>query len=422
MRKEFAVVGASIAGSVCALVLQRLGYQVTIFEKSSDTQIPDRGAGIWLPNRVIQDLIEKEFLPENFPHLIISQRPIHLRDEHGQQRTLTSHPLQASPVHWLDLFEALKERRPEDNVRYNSEVTGVDTNANGVSLTVNNTEQHQFDFCVFADGGQSLGRKKLFPGAKPSFTNTVVWRGTLVDFDKEMAKSHFEEKGSFYVCSKGHLLIYLVPNRNARIPTEDYMINWLFYEHVTEAHPFFISGADSNNHNVVKGKMSEEYRQYLLKLVGMHLPPVPCKVIESTSQPFLQAMYEMLIPSYIVGDRICLIGDASTVLRAHTASGATKAIEDALALGEHLSVPKRQPQAALKVWNENQYASGQALFHLGQRLGEMFVTNPPNWKEATSEEIDRMWLIATEGDCWYAGELEDEKQKLLDLYETSCCH
>lgn len=40
MKQKLAIVGASIAGNICAIVLQRLGFDITVFEKSADEQIP----------------------------------------------------------------------------------------------------------------------------------------------------------------------------------------------------------------------------------------------------------------------------------------------------------------------------------------------------------------------------------------------
>lgn len=92
---------------------------------------------------------------------------------------LTSHEMNGCAVHWLDLYEALKTSRPENQMLYNAEVTQVNSNDNKVNLTINHDKIHSFDYCIFTDDGTSIGRQYLFPDLKLSFTDTIIWRGIL---------------------------------------------------------------------------------------------------------------------------------------------------------------------------------------------------------------------------------------------------
>jgi hypothetical protein len=66
------------------------------------------------------------------------------------------------------------------------------------------------------------------------------------------------------------------------------------------------------------------------------------------------------------------------VARPHTASGALKSINNAVALASALTYEERL-DIALWNWNLEQTAAGNRLVHLGRQLGDAFVTNAVDW-------------------------------------------
>ena len=89
---------------------------------------------------------------------------------------------------------------------------------------------------------------------------------------------------------------------------------------------------------------------------GVYLWPV-AQVVCATDNPFVQSINEARVPAYHRG-RICLIGDASTLVRPHTAAGSVKAMTDALALSNALSA-WGPLDAALKAWGSERCAAGR---------------------------------------------------------------
>ena len=394
MKTKIAIVGASIAGSISAILLDRLGFDITVFEKSKGNEtIVDRGAGIWLPPALIVTLIDKNILSPEFSTLENKERPIYTYDAlTDQERLLTSHPCNGKAVNWLSLYEDLKKHRPENKIIYNALVTDIKKN----HLIINEAQQQQFDYCIFADGITSLGRRHLFPNSKPTFTKTIIWRGTLDRIDEQTTR-RLAEKPSFFVCERGHLLIYLIPSRD---PSKPYRINWLFYESTDASHELFQGDDLKASQNVIKGTMTPEYRQYLQKVATKYFSKFPREIILATAEPFTQAIYEMLIPDYSLNN-MALIGDAGVLLRPHTAIGATKAIQEALSLAEQLE-KDNNIAAALKNWSQARYLFGKNQFELGQRLGELFVTAMPNWQQLSKQQMDELWQTVSPH-CWYAG-------------------
>lgn len=412
MRKpKIAIVGASIAGSACAVVLDRLGFDITIFERSkSSNAMVDRGAGMWLPNELINKLIELDILSKDFSYIPIHERPIYTyKRKLKKENLLTSHPIKSSAIHWFNLYEDLKKHCSEDKIIYDAEVIQIKQNTDDViTLIMNNNQSYDFDYCIFTDGVNSIGRQYLFPEIKPVFADTIIWRGTLDCADKEIM-DRLLHKAIFYVCERGHFLMYPIHNP-IKNTSHTYKINWLFYEKVDAAHRLFTNNPEKARQNITKGTMPTEYRQYLHTLAKKYLPPHICNIINLTEEPFIQAMHEMLIPSYI-GNHICLIGDAGITARPHVGAGATKALQDALALGEQLKI-NSDIQTAFKIWNENQHKQGSQLFQLGQKLGNLFVTNMPDWNQINKQQMDELWQKVIDSSNWYI--LKDNEQALTN--------
>lgn len=400
MKLRIGIVGASIAGSTLSILLSRLGYDITLFERSSNSQYPDLGAGIWLPPSLIATLKAKNILPQNFASLPVEHRPIYRYAADDDEDLLSTHPLNARSVHWLDLYMALKAARPKENIIYNAEITQLNQDQNQVTLTVSEHEEYHFDYVFFCDGNQSIGRKYVYPHLKPTFVDTIIWRGIL---DRDCVKNadRILKKGSFFVTPQGHMLIYPVPNRLAEDPLKEYKINWLFYEHVSKDHPLFYNTNNNPEQNIAKGHLPKDYQEYLLNLAKQHLPPFARNIISSTIDPFIQAMYELYIPNQKDG-RIILLGDASTVLRPHTAAGSTRAIQSALQL-EKLLAENKDFNKTLEKWSKRQQQESEKQFHIGQTLGELFVTNMPDWQKLQQQDIDKLWYeCVKDKHCWYA--------------------
>ena len=68
------IVGGSISGCAAAIEMSRAGHEVTVFERSSKA-LKGRGAGIGTPVSMLQSLIKRDLLDEEFPYFTSSQMP-----------------------------------------------------------------------------------------------------------------------------------------------------------------------------------------------------------------------------------------------------------------------------------------------------------------------------------------------------------
>jgi len=372
-KEKIAIVGASIAGSAAAIMFTRAGYEVTVFEQYAKLAMKDRGAGLVLPQALINQYIAEGIFPSDFLSLPITQRDFIVYDPNSkQERLLTSHPINISAVHWGQLYTELPKHLANINTQYETRIN-----------TLTQKEIKNFDIVIFADGYDSLGRQLLFPDLKPKYTNYIAWRGTFDSNSSENTQC-FLEKVLYYPYKKGHTLFYPIPKINTN---DSFLVNWLIYEKI-----------DENCDNIPPTHMSPERIQHLHTLAKEYLPPLPRDIILKTPMPFIQSIYDCLIPHYFAGN-IGLIGDASILLRPHAGSGAVKSLSDALRLKEYLT-SNTDIFTALTQWGIACQQAAQPLFQLGVSLGELLVTNMPDWNQISKATMDDLLEKSHQSGWW----------------------
>ncbi|MET9658418.1 FAD-dependent monooxygenase [Streptomyces sp. NPDC006510] len=91
-----------------------------------------------------------------------------------------------------------------------------------------------------------------------------------------------------------------------------------------------------------------------------------------------------------------LAGDAASVTRPHTASGAVKALQDALCLERSLQASSSAAEA-LHRYADERSPEGARLVGLGRRLGRELVENTPDWPAMGPAEVDALSRAALNG-------------------------
>ena len=136
-------------------------------------------------------------------------------------------------------------------------------------------------------------------------------------------------------------------------------------------------------------------------MLDEHFPPWHAAVIRH-SRPreiSIQPIYDETVPSYASG-RVMLLGDAATVTRPHTGSGATKAIQAALALGRICGEHDDWPEA-LAAYDAERTDAGNTVVELGRRIGQAQVVDTPNWAAMTPADFERWTQDTLAGTALY---------------------
>ena len=188
MAQRALVVGGGIGGLTAALSLARVGIDVEVFEQAP--AFGEIGAGIQLsPNavRVLHHLgLEQPLAAIGFRPEALEMRT--WRVGWTVSRAPLGDAVQAAfgfpyyHVHRADLINLLAQAVNADariNTRLATRCTGVEQDADSVTLTMHDGAKQQGDFVLGADGLHSVVREALWGAAKPRFTGNVAWRATV---------------------------------------------------------------------------------------------------------------------------------------------------------------------------------------------------------------------------------------------------
>ena len=407
---RIAIVGGAIAGCTAAIELSRLGCAVTVFERSAG-RLEDRGAGIASSLQHLELLTARDLIDADMPTVLPDPTRIFTvpSDGDARGRILWETPLRAACLTWGVLFANLRKRVPPASYQHGCAVTEVDERANGtVQLCLQDGRRCAVDLVIFADGITSLGRRSLYPAAVPTYVGYVVWRGLVPE---EAAPPAMLEHGlEFAVHDGGHCVFYPVPDpeRPGKV-----LLNWGWYLQVPAADlAGLLTDRDGRVHttSVPRGAATDAHVTTIHDLARQLLRGVAAEAIGATTEPFIQAVYEVDIPSYY-RRHICLLGDANAVARGHGGGGAIKASQQAIALARAMATHTSLDDA-LQAWNTEVQPAGSYLVHLGRVLSRATVTETPAWQTLDAAAMERWWQDATRNVyLYYVDDATDEKHR-----------
>jgi 2-polyprenyl-6-methoxyphenol hydroxylase-like FAD-dependent oxidoreductase len=402
------IVGGSLAGCAAAIALRRAGCEVSVYERSRGA-LEDRGAGIGMPLALLRTLVERDYVDEDMAYFRASRSPFVFRagPEHGgrrQERVLWEQPVAVAVTNWGIVYRHLRSRVPDAVYRQGDDVIDVASSGNGASLRFAGGRTATFDLVVCADGQHSVGRRTLFPEQRLQYAGYVLWRG-LADESSVADIERFDDRITWAVSGTGYCLLYIVPSRAEDVTIGKRQVNWVLYENVADtALPGVLTDARGVVHptSLPPGAASAEQVAHIRERARQQFPAYVADVVCATRTPFIQAVFDVRVPRYR-RERICLVGDAATVCRPHAASGAVKALTNALALwgalGAHGAVDD-----ALEAWDQAQSAEGHRLVMLGQVMGKAFVQEPPAWHTMDGAAVADWWSGLMRDQHWYVTE------------------
>lgn len=387
------IVGGSIAGCSAAIVLRRLGCDAHVFQRSRNP-LEGRGAGIVIPISLVEELIGADLLPSGYPHCRYAGRRWIIADGSPGGRVVWESPMSAATNNWGVLWGALRGGVPDDAYHAGNEVKEVDQD--GAGLTLADGNRFSTDVVVGADGYRSIVRRLLHADANPTMAPYVLWRGDFEEArvpDPAVIDESDAAAASFTVpFGGGHAVIYLIPGDDGSVTTGRRRVNWAVYTSV----PPGIDPAESPF--VRGGEIPDEAHAFFESTVERGLPPQLAALVSESSRDevWIQPIYDKLAERY-AGQRVMLIGDAATVTRPHTASGATKALQDAVALGRIAANEADWPEI-LSAYDAERSAEGNRLVLMGRRLGRAQVESPPDWARMSPGDFESWSARMTAGD------------------------
>lgn len=390
-----AVIGGSIAGCAAAIALERLGCEVTILERSS-AGLQDRGSGIAMPPPLRDEMVEHGYLPSDYPSWPAAGRRWYLADGSPDGALCWHQPGPARTNNWGTLWRGLRSNVP-DSVRYEdgAEVVRIaESVVDGVVVCLADGSERRFDVVVGADGYRSQVRSHLHPDSRPRYAGYVLWRGNFPSARlsaRDAWDEVLETKVWVTVAFRGgHGVMYPIPDFDAET-SGAWRVNWAIYAPTPEG--LELDGPSS----IPPGGVGDDVYAQFRALLAERFPERFRPLFESPqSEVSLQPIYDELVDSYTRG-RVMLIGDAATLSRPHTGSGATKAMQDARLL-ETLGADHTTWDTLLAAYDADRSETGRILVELGRRIGHDQVEQTPPWAEMSTADYE----------AWAAGTLAGE--------------
>ena len=401
--KKIVVIGGSIAGCASAILLRRLGAQVTILERSSGRS--GLGSGISLPETIVKECIEHDLFDANIPQLNLNGRSFIRKNEQDNrdQEIFWTQALRVIAFNWADVYQNLRNRIDPQCYHTQTTVTGIESADNHYHIQTASGKVYPADLIIAADGVDSNTRAGLLPNVHPIYAGYIAWRG-LLDEPSLVNHAIFEDHTPYYVFPNGHLLLYRVPGPDYQ-RTGQIILSWTFYEN-RQGLPLneLLIDNEGKQHtrSLPAGSLSAQHIQYLHDVAKQVLPPSVLQYIIQTPQPFINAIFDCYTPSYD-HTHLIFVGDAATTLRPHSGSGVFRALANGLELAKLIeNHPKKELSDYVSMWKHKQSLLLSDEIPKATRMGEALVTHSPDWKTMNPQTMDGWWDEVMQGRKWHA--------------------
>ncbi|XCM82783.1 FAD-dependent monooxygenase [Kitasatospora sp. HUAS MG31] len=380
------MVGGSIAGCAAALAVSRAGAaEVVVYERTAG-RLADRGVGVALHSDRYAELEAAGYVDAAMPWLPLTHRPWVVRDGSRRAgRAIAVLPFPFRSYNWGSLWRGLRARIPDTvDYRGGAAVTAVVPAGDGAVLRLAEGGEERFDLVVGADGYRSVVREAVDPGAVPAYGGYLAWRGTLPAERLPGPADAFREQDLVTVVFPGgHMVVYRIPASAG--PGAD--VNWVFFTAPPDAAGARFADPAAGPDRVVDPLLARHQGD----LVERHFPPFWQEVVRGTraENAFLQPMYDLATPRFAHG-RLVLLGDAASLARPHTGSGAIKALQDATVL-ERVLRETDDLDGALRRYDAERAPLGHQTLVLGRQLGLAQVQRTPDWAAMDQPAVERWW-------------------------------
>ncbi|HZD78551.1 MAG TPA: FAD-dependent monooxygenase [Actinomycetota bacterium] len=364
-----AVAGGSLGGLTAALVLRDLGCDIHVYERAT-SELESRGAGIVVLDETSRYLRERTDV--DLGRVTVSTTWLRYLDRDGATVHREHRPYRYSG--WHTLYRTLLGRFDAERYHLGREMVDFVQDDRSVQVRFADGDTIGCDLLVCADGIGSSARARLLAAARARYAGYVAWRGIVPEerVDPE-ARAAFADTLVYQVMPHSHILVYPIPSLEGETQPGRRLLNFVWYRNVAEGAELEDLMTDRagvvHETTLPPGAAREEHERAMRRLAERSLAPPLAAVVEATTQPFVQVIFDIEVDRMAFG-RICLIGDAAFALRPHIAAGTAKAAADAWALGDALAGAGGDVPEALEAWEAGQLELGRTALQRARRNGD----------------------------------------------------
>lgn len=341
---KITIIGAGIAGLTTAIALKKAGIDYIIYESAAT--LGPVGAGLGLGANAIKAFgelgIEREVMAagrllESFAikdekgNIISRTNSIELSKQYGTDNFT---------IHRYNLHEVLLKHAGEENVVCGKRCVDFKRGENNITLFFDDNTKVTAENLIVSDGINSPLRKKLLPGSLPRYSGYTCWRGVVDDFGFELKEA----------CE-----IWGTKGRFGIVPLANNKTYW-----------FACVNASEKNQSLKSYTTNDLYKHFSA------YPAIVKDLIRQTDNSKLiwADICDLKPLSRFAFGNILLIGDAAHATTPNMGQGACQAIEDAVVLGNLLSVNK-DVAAAFKLFENRRVTRTTMIVNKSWQIGKM---------------------------------------------------
>jgi 2-polyprenyl-6-methoxyphenol hydroxylase-like FAD-dependent oxidoreductase len=329
-KRRAIVIGGSMSGLLCGLLLRRAGWQVDIYERVA-SELSGRGAGIVAQYELIERLRRLGLATDDLGVHITTRKIIDaqggLTQDYECPQVLTA---------WERVYRLLRDAFPPQHYHRGRGLARFTQDADEVTAHFSDGESVAADLLVGADGIRSTVRQQAAPQIAPLYAGYCAWRALLSesDFPPAVHRDLFEYM-TFTLPPGEQFLGYPVagPDNDMRPGHRRYNVVWYRPADERSKLQWLLTDESGETHAIsippplIRREAIAEMRDDAERLLG----PQFRQVVKMIDEPILQPIYDLESPHMAFG-RVAILGDAAFVARPHVAAGVSKAADDAAAL------------------------------------------------------------------------------------------
>ncbi len=360
------IIGGSMSGLLSALLLQRSGWRVDIYERVGE-ELSGRGAGIIAQPELIARLSGLGLRTDDLGVHIARRQILNARgdvtDELACAQVATA---------WERVFRLLRAAFPDAHYHRGKTLRGFTQSADGVTAHFADGAAAAAEVLVGADGIRSTVRQHLAPEITPLYAGYVAWRALIAEerFPRETHQAIFDIM-SFGLPPGEQFLSYPVagPDNDLRPGRRRTNVIWYRPADETGKLQWLLTDAQGRVHDIsipptlIRAEAIAEMRGAAERLLA---PPFRA-LVRLIDEPLLQPIYDLASPRMAFGC-VAVIGDAAFVARPHVGAGVSKAADDAAALAGALATHDNVP-AALKAFEAARLRENHRIIDWARHLG-----------------------------------------------------
>ncbi|WP_215226702.1 FAD binding domain-containing protein [Echinicola shivajiensis] len=392
---KIGIVGGSIAGCSAAILLKKVGHQITVFERSNKPLV-SRGGGIGTTPILMEQIRKDGLIQGDFAYFNINRMPFVGKSNTSEPfgKTAGAIPISFHVFQWNELWKNLRANIPNECYKEGTMITDARCLPDGkVELTAASSDKVEFDLVLFADGYNSLGRRILFPDKKLKYRGYVLWRGLLPESYMEEASPLSDEILRLsYNNEPGHNVVYFIPNQNGSVKEGERIFNWAAYVPIPDAELNELMTDRQGNvrfGTLPPGNLTEENETRMKRFLTKNIPAHYAKLVNKTTDSYIQVIYTLDLESYRK-DRVCLIGDAGIVVQPFTGSGVFKGYNNVKDLINCMK-ENSDMEDTLEQWNKLQLQRGKQLLALGEQMENAFIWEQPDFAKVDEVTTKKWW-------------------------------